>query len=98
AGADGAEYANLLGALEHGDIGDDAYHDARHHEGDGHEGYEDIADGVDYCGDGAHEQRHIVGVAYLLLLVGRGVVFVDYPRYLVLVGEGGGVEVYAVGA
>jgi hypothetical protein len=41
-GADGAEYADLLGALQHGNIGYYADHDAGHHQRDAHKGDEHI--------------------------------------------------------
>ena len=73
--ADGAENTDLLRTFEHGDVGDDADHDGRDDERDGHECNQHIGNGVDDRGDRTHEQRDIVGIRDLLF-VGDGLVIV----------------------
>ena len=48
--ADGTQDADLLAALQHADIGDDADHDGGHHQRDGHKGHQHVADHVDDLG------------------------------------------------
>ena len=95
--ADSAEDAYLLCALKHAYICDDAYHDGRNDKRYRNEGYENIAYDVYYLRYGAHQQRHNVGVAYLIV-ARYGVVVVLYGLCdLVLVLEGRGVDVYLAG-
>ena len=79
-------------------MGDDADHDGRHHQGDGHKGDEQIADAADDVGDGAHEQGHIVGVGDPLVLGKAAVILPDEVGHPVLVGKGGGIEADGGGA
>ena len=95
--ADSAEDAYLLCALKHAYICDDAYHDGRNDKRYRNEGYENIAYDVYYLRYGAHQQRHNVGVAYLIV-ARYGVVVVLYGLCdLVLVLESRGVDVYLAG-
>ena len=90
--ADGAQDADLFRALEHGDVGDDADHDRRHDEGDGHKADEHIADGVDDRRDAAHEQANVIGEADLIVRI-VGVVVVDTVGDAILIFKAGSVDV-----
>lgn len=89
---DRAQDADLLRALEHGDVGDDADHDRRHDEGDAHKADEHIADGVDDRRDAAHEQADVIGEADLIVRI-VGVVVVDTVGDAVLIFKAGSVDV-----
>ena len=91
-GPQGPEDADLLRPLQHGDVGDDADHNAGHHQGDGHKGDEHIGDAVDDGGDGGGEHGHVIGVGDLLVLVLVGVVGFDAGGDGVLVLKTVGVD------
>ena len=79
--ADGTQDADLLAALQHADIGDDADHDGGHHQRDGHKGHQHVADHVDDLGHRGHQGAHHIGVAHHLVILaiclGGGIVGVQ---------------------
>ena len=99
AGADGAQDADLLLAFQHRNVGDDADHDGRHHQRDGHERHQHVADHVHDVGDRGHERAHEVGVGDHLVVFAVGghavVVGVEDADDLLFALEVDGVDVDA---
>ena len=83
--ADGAQDADLLRALKHRDIRDDADHNARHDERDGDKRNEHICDSVDDSSNTAHHKSDIIGILYLCKFVLAGVIVRDNVLYNVLI-------------
>ena len=77
----GTQNADLLAALQHTDIGDDADHDGGDHQRDGYKGHQYVADHAHDLGHGAHQGADRVGendhLVVLSLLAHGGVVGVQ---------------------
>ena len=97
-GTDGTQNADLLGALQDRDIGDDADHDRGNHERDRHKCDQNIGNGVDDRGHGGHQKLYVVGVVDLILLVGHGgIVGINACIDLLLILKGGHIDHDLVG-
>jgi len=98
---DGTQDSNLLAALQHADIGDDADHDGGHHQRDGHKSHQHIADHAHDLGDRVHQGTHHVGIVdhlVLLALLPHGsVVGVQLAYHLRLGVKAVGVDIDAIG-
>ena len=100
-GTDGAQNADLLAALQHADIGDDADHDGGHHQRDRHKGHQHIADHAHDFGDRVHQSAHHIGIVDHLtlfaLLPHGGVVGVQLVHHLRLGVKAVGVDIDGIG-
>ncbi len=100
-GTDGAQNADLLAALQHADIGDDADHDGGHHQRDRHKGHQHIADHAHDLGDRVHQGAHHVSVVnhlvVLALLPHGGVVGVQLAYHLRFGVKAVGIDIDAIG-
>ena len=76
-GADGPQDADLLGALQHADVGDDPDHNGGNDKGDADKGNEHIADDIRDGDHGGHEQAHIIRIGDRLAGFGIFVILRD---------------------
>ena len=60
--ADGTQNSDLLSPLHDADVGDNADHDGRNHQRDGHKGHQHIGDHVHNIGDRGHHGAHQISV------------------------------------
>ena len=91
--ADGAQNADLLCALQHGNICDNADHDRRDDQRDRDKRDQNIRNGVDDRRDRTHQQRNIVRIRDLVVLRQRAVVALNAVADGVLVRKRGGVQI-----
>ena len=95
--ADGTQYTDLLCALKDAYIGYDAYHYARNDETYRNECDENVGYNVNDRCNGAHDERDVIGVAYLILGLDSVVIVLYHLGDGILCREGRDVNVHARG-